>query len=233
MAQLLSPIGSMIRGSVAGLTFTATRNAPIVIRRRIAPMNTFTNPRTASRGSLAAAVALWNTLTETQRGDWDNFGLTLTKTKPEGTYTLTGREAMIGITQFAHRMKQLGLISTDPSGVAPVLFGWLPEPTYTPTTLITTGVGFRVRYQYLLGSAQDIFYCLSEAGSPRRNYRLSRWSQATWNKLSLSGITDSHLVFTGLVEGAAYYVKFRSMTNAAPFHISNLQTVRAIAQTYP
>ena len=233
MAQLISPIASMIRGSVAGLTFSATRNSPITLRRRLSPVHVFSMNRVASKGSLGVASGMWNALTQLQRDAWVTFGLSLSKTKPEGAYTLTGREAMMGVTAFAHRMFQLGLISAEPSGVAPVVFGWETPPTFTVTTLVVAGTGFRVRVQYPLSQSVDIFYCLSYAGSGRRMTRNSYMNQSTWTKLSLSGISDQYIVLTGLTAGAAYYLQIRCMNPTAPYRISNLITVRGVAAVYP
>ena len=233
MAQYLSPLVTILRGSVSGCTFTATRTASLAIRRRVKGCQLNNNNQIFARSALASAAWLWRSITSAQRSNWAVYGASVSKTKPTGSYFLTGREAMIGATQFAIMMAERGLISGDPDGSAPTLSGWLPIPTITIVPLIASGTGFRIQYSLPSSVTIDLCYARTAGGSPTRESKAIPLDHSTWTKQTIVGPASGYIVITGLTAGQAYWYVFRALATSNPYRISPQQTLKGIAAVYP
>ena len=232
MSQYTSSLVTINRGSLGGTTFTATRTAPLVMRSRLRP----TFPRSKYQSevvtSLAASSGLWKGLSSSVRSAWQSYGSGLSKTKPTGTYYLTGREAMLGVTSFALVNYIRGIISTEPDGSAPVVSGWLNQVTLSTLPLVTAGTGFRIQMNNVGSIPMDVIYWLSYALPGSNATQRFKINQARWGKASFSGAGTVTVVFDDLTDGLAYWFGCRSLTQTNPFRMSQSQAIRSIAAPY-
>ena len=70
----LNPIFVSVRGSIGNLIFTSYRGKP-VIRRKSTKKRQFNDAQRVSQGHFARAVALWKSLTKTEKSSWQEIAL--------------------------------------------------------------------------------------------------------------------------------------------------------------
>src|SRR3990172_5075716 len=108
--RMQSQIGTVMRGSVGGLTFTAGRNHAIICRSRVGPARLSTNRSALVRTCLQATQAEWKALSEADRILWDQYALTVTFSGPLGNYTITGQQMFVRTLSITFYYQMLGLI---------------------------------------------------------------------------------------------------------------------------
>lgn len=82
-----------MRGSIGGMTFSATATAQTV-RRKPRPPNPRQLLQVAKINQFAALMGVWRTLTATQRADWATWAASVTFTNSQGqTYSISGFQA--------------------------------------------------------------------------------------------------------------------------------------------
>ena len=70
----LNPIFVSVRGSIGNLIFTSYRGKP-VIRRKSTKKRQFNDAQRVSQGHFARAVALWKSLTKSEKSSWQDVAL--------------------------------------------------------------------------------------------------------------------------------------------------------------
>ena len=70
----LTPIFKSVRGSIGNLIFTSYRGKP-VIRRKSTKKRQFNDAQRVSQGHFVRAVALWKSLTKTEKSSWQEIAL--------------------------------------------------------------------------------------------------------------------------------------------------------------
>jgi hypothetical protein len=133
--KVKSHVHSMMRGSVAGITYSANRYSAIIARNRTIPVQPNTTYQQIMRSALSWASAAWDALTDGQRHGWDDYASTVTLSGPQGEYTPTGRDMFIAGTSLHHYALLRGLhldqtTTQEPEFDGLLTFTDVPEYTY-------------------------------------------------------------------------------------------------------
>lgn len=224
MARLLSPIASVIRGSVAGLTFTANQFHQIVVRQRTAPVNPNTLNQVHVKGAFSHSASQWLSLTDLQRSDWGDYSDTVNFSGPLGDYTVPGRQLYIGNTSFLHYLNNRGEGPYIVSPTPPVVPG---RPAFTKVErvdLAAPGTGFGIKVSN--HSGEDIVYSV-ERSIPFSSTRLRYKGPFVSNTLDSDTVADAGddtIEFTGLTDGQVYFCRVRGVT-AQPQHRMTIEWI--------
>lgn len=90
-----SALVSEIRGKVGGVVFARNRGGAYV-RQFVSPVQAETEPRTEARGRLGQISAAWETLTDTQRQGWTDYGQAVGSVNSLGdTHPISGIAAFV------------------------------------------------------------------------------------------------------------------------------------------
>lgn len=144
MAKALSPLASIIRGSVAGSTFTANQFAQIIIRARTAPVQPGTVNQSKIKAQFTAANSAWHGLTVDQRRAWIDYAATLTYSGPLGTYKVPGRQVFLSNYGTARYLYDRGVLPADPVTTAPTIPGFLAFSDLNIEAPSSTDVGYKI-----------------------------------------------------------------------------------------
>lgn len=232
MAKVLSPVWSMIRGSIAGTCYTANQYASIIAKQRVAPATLPSVPQTLLRSSFSAAAQDWGLLTLLQRQAWDNYALTVPFVGPMGTYTVSGRSLFLGTRAFARylnaRYGSAIAFEDDPPPISgryavdSIEVG-LPEALHT---------GFRLTLNNY--STEKITYQLDIAGpfAPTRMKWSGGYDNAKSSSGSVAAATSQIIYVSDLVADMAYFWRLRAITTDGVYQqnaLTQVWTGRAIA----
>jgi len=232
MAKMLSHVGSSIRGSVGGLTYSANQYSPIVLRARVSPVNPNTTKQTAIRSAFANASTLWVGLTQAQRDAWDDYASTLVFSGPQGSYSVPGRLVFIGNLATAQFLKdETGspavVATTAPSSPGFLnVGGVLPTPNVTPAT-----TGILIAYQNDEAFSVVGYTERSVSFNQTRNrFKGPFLSAQQISSVTIAGAAGT-LGFSGLVADLVYFTNPRFISAQAPFKLSAPSFLRHIANT--
>jgi hypothetical protein len=144
---------SGIRGTIAGITFTANKAGPYA-KAWSRCANIRTQPQTADRAALATLAARWRTLDPGDQADWNTFAADPQQelTNPLGeTYYISGFLWWVKMSEW------LRAIDRDPIQTAP-LAGPPPAPTVLTLTVSAGDVASEITYALNeFGPAFDCF----------------------------------------------------------------------------
>jgi hypothetical protein len=105
-------------GSIGGMTAARNRGGSY-LRSRVAPVNPNTAAQIGARSRMAALASRWrDTLTATQRGDWDAYAATISETDPLGQPV-----ALTGLNVYVAGNALRGQAGRDPVDAAPTVPG--------------------------------------------------------------------------------------------------------------
>lgn len=210
MAKILSPLISVGSGSVAGLTFTRTREHQVVIRQRTVPVNPNTEPQQHIRSAFALAVTTWEDIVQATRDLWEAYALTLSwKTKLGNSYTPTGRQVFIQVYSYTKYLGALGVLPAFVRTTPGTEEAGLPVPGLTRVDLAAPGTGFAL--QSINDFLHKIKYgvVLGNPVSNATNFYKGPYDTATTVAFSNPAESTSTEEFTGLVDGKRYPWKAR------------------------
>lgn len=230
--RILSAIGTVMRGSLGGITATANQFQNIILRARVSPVNPNTTKQTASRTAFDGAVAAWKTISQAFRDGWNDYAATLSFSGPTGDYTITGRLAFIRSLQPALYLQgQVGvpaIVAFDP----PIISGALNVQGVILSTFAgaaDTGVALTFTTEAsedIIGYAERSF----SFDASRERFKgpfLSDSIEFTSLVAPGSGIIE----FGGLTEGKRYFMNPRFITALAPFRLSSRSFLNDLAIT--
>lgn len=230
MARILSPVWSIIRGSIGGTTYTANQYHQIIARAKTAPVNPRTTFQTMIRSAFSGSVALWNLLSDTAQDLWNDYADTLVFSGPVGTYTVPGREVFIGnISTALYLQARVGTpvtVDTTPPSEA----GFLNISNVQVVTPILPGIVIAFTAENQTGAEALIFSQRSfKFGSARNRFK----GQHLSSTLQVKSVIDTGVIFTtfeGLVENGIYFTNPRAISALAPFRMSAPFSLRHVAE---
>lgn len=230
MAKVLSHLHSIMRGSVAGVTYTANQFAQIVMRQKTVPVNPGTEGQSMIRSAFASSAEIWKSMTQAFRDSWDDYAQTLTFQGPLGSYKVPGRQIAMSNIALAIFMEEQAIGSVASGDQPPVLAGFLdigPVVVAQPVTASSTGIGYSVTNNS--GEAITVFAQRSIGFDPSRGRYKGPWlfqhNSGVDIALETSGIGE----FIGLETGAAYFMRIIAISQAQPLRISAEYFLRMIA----
>lgn len=231
MARLLSPIASILRGSIAGLTFTANQFHQIVVRARTAPVQPNTTPQTDIRTAFTEAENVWETLSEETQRLWGNYAGFTPYTGPLGNYLITGRlmfHAVFGLLFYLNNTLAAGLSAiTDP----PPFPGFSQMPSFTAINpgVPNTGVSLQATIS-IGGDDLTIFAQRSIVFSPTRKRFKGPWDSATNQVVDFAAGVPTTIDFFNLEDGDIIFIHLRGIRTDDPHRIAQDIIIRGVAQ---
>lgn len=232
MAKILSPIWSVIRGSIGGITYTANQFHQIIARAKTAPVNPNTTKQTAIRSAFSGAVQLWNGLTDTGRQNWNDYANTLVFEGPLGPYSVPGRDVFIANISVALFLNaELG----TPAAVvttAPTIAGFLNVENVSVATFVTAGKT-GIAYSFTQNGTEDVIGYAQRSfafGASRARFK-GQFLSNTLSGITIVAPASGTDTFEDLVEDLVYFMNPRFITAQAPFRLSARFFLRAIAVT--
>jgi hypothetical protein len=216
MAKLLSQVATVIRGSIGGVTFSANQFSPIIARAKTAPVNPRTTNQSIMRSAFSGACNDWNSLTDALRTGWGAYADTLQFEGPLGSYSVPGRQVMVGNLALVNYINARGLAAISKVTTAPIFPGFLNiDSVVTATPASGTGVGVSISQ-----SSPDDIYALVEISVPFNPAR-GRFQgpfQSETAQCVLCATSSSTLIsFDGLAEDLIYFIRVRCVS-AEPQH---------------
>ncbi len=230
MAKILSPNWSIIRGSIAGITYTANRHAAIVARQRVAPTNPNSNRQVEVRSSFAEAGAQWSKLSPVDKEDWKGYAQGTVYSGPTGNYTLTGRTSFIASFTLSSYMDIIeagihpviltapltpGFLNLGPIQILPI-----SGPSQTGFTISVTN-----------STPEDVVALINVS----RAYSNSRFSDPgvydpdLTQLLPIGAESSQPLDILNLEDGLHYFIKVRGINSGVDNRIASIFKSLAVA----
>lgn len=175
MAYAVSHLMSLMRGSVAGVTYLSNQFHQIVMRQRTSPVQPNTAWQVGIRTAFNAAESIWEGLTEAQRDDWRFYALSCVYPGPGGDYNVPGRQLFIGtlaLVLYADGISPDTFI-TDVS--APLIAGWFNPSLVQAGTYSGLSQGIQVDVGIPTGRAALAVVDISIAYNPTRTRFKGPW----------------------------------------------------------
>lgn len=230
MARMLSPLASILRGSIAGLTFTANQFHQIVVRQKTAPVQPNTTPQTDIKLAFTSAESAWEGLTEAVQRNWENYAGATPLSGPLGDYTITGRlmfHAVFGLVFYMNATLAAGMSTVTTAPPTPG-FAQLPNFTVGPPGLGENGVRISATIPIF---DQDMFMFAQRSivYSPTRKRFKGPWDSATNQAVDFAAGVEGEIDFIGLEVDDVIFVHIRGIITPAPHRIAQDIIIRAVA----
>jgi len=231
MAKMLSIVGSVIRGSVGGITYSANQYAQIYIKSRTAPVQPDTNPQTLQKSCLAAGSLEWLGLTDTARAGWENYALTVQYQGPLGNYNLSGRSIFLAGYTLQKRAVASGLVGATLVTTAPTTPGRISLGVVAPATYVGPGTGIGFDIGNPSDDDIDTLINVSPPQNPTRMRYKGPWDSTLTQWQTCPDATDSNWEIDDLAVGMAYFVRIRPVAHAKSPRIGIETIIRCVAAT--
>lgn len=224
MARILSPVWSMIRGSVAGTTYLANQYHQIVARQRTAPVQPNTNRQTQLRSSFAAAAQAWKALTDAERLAWEQIAATVPFAGPLGTYYVTGRNLMLGATSLQRYIKLLYQPTLTVVNTAPIVAGRYALDSVESNDLAAPGTGFQIDINNFADRPVAWLADCSIAFNPSRIRYKGPYDSTVQQSELLAAASTGICTFDNLTVDQRYFWRIRAVVASAA-GVAGMQTV--------
>ena len=208
MAKIISPVWSIIRGSIAGTTYLTLPSGQIIARQRTRPTQPVSPWRTTIKNAFTESVADWASLTYLQQLDWQSWAAAHTGR--------SGRHEMIAAKTLLRYCSEL------PLPTAPVIIAWDTKPEFTvgpsfsltlapPLLPLTTGINVAIKNT----SPVAVYFMIevSQGFGHQRNFWKGPWDVSkSVGKAAAAGATVNQDIVCGVV-GDRVFVRVRGVTN--------------------
>lgn len=228
--RMLSPLGSIMRGSIAGLTFTANQFHQIVVRQKTAPVNPKTTYQEQMRVAFAAASVHWKGLAQSVRDAWSDYAKTVDYPGPLGNYVVTGRNIFMANVAMILYINARALDVLVLSTAAPTIPGvpsWSNVSTGAPSV---PGTGFSVHLENISADDMNYFITISPPQSPSRLRYKGPWNSSSAVSDTVASLAADTVDFLTLQDGAAYFARIKGITVDDPHRSSFDIILRHIAE---
>jgi hypothetical protein len=220
MAKVKSHLFSVMRGSVAGITYTANTFSAIIARARTTPTNPSSPRQQQVRAAFTQAKTVWQTLSRIVRNAWDAWADTVTLSGPLGPYTVPGRQWFIGIRGLIYYLAQRGLVFFGSLNSAPVIPGLLPIPLWVVTSP-PSGAGYTITFSPITTEQLRAFTFRSIAWLDDKNFFQGPFLTETLLAAHQTLISDPIVLDRiDLTADSVYFEHIRIICVSAPFRIS-------------
>jgi len=227
MAYVVSPVWSKIRGSIAGTTYLAGPDHPIIARQRVTPVNPNTPYQQMMRSGVINAVMQWENMVETDRAGWEAYAEAMGESG-------MGRRFFIGayskgFYMNAHGDPLIELLTTPPS-----ISGLFNISVYPYAPLGVAGIGFQISVDNLEPADDGVIQSNIAGPFNTARYKFKGpFSGESFDQAALMAQTTGVFSFSGLVLGGIYFVKINGVTGkvspGVAHRLSNTFISRAIA----
>jgi len=229
MARMRGIHGDVIRGSIAGNTFTSNQFHQIVIRQRTSPVNPCTNRQTQIRAALSYASAQWLSISPTYRQGWNDYAETLHYPNPLGPILVPGRQVFIGNVGTAKYLLDRGQLTGPLVFSAPTTPGFLGISDCDYDAPIAAGTGYSLTIGFPSQEDSVGFAFRSFPFNPTRLRYKGPFLTETLDSVELSPPATGYIDFLSLRDGMIYFNAVRGISKEGPYRLSPLVYIRAIA----
>lgn len=229
--KLTSPLGSVMRGSVCGLTFTANGYQNIVVRQRVAPVNPKTPNQETMRLAFSAMSTAWKALTQAQRDGWNDYAKSVWFPGPTGDYQITGRNMFMSNLGLITYINNRGLDTITVSVAPPSVEGvpsWASASVGAPST---SGTGICVSLGNTCGYPMNYFITISPAFDPSRERFKGPFLSASAVSDEIADSSSDDVDFLGLTLGERYFVRIVGVTTSSGHRKTFPVILNGLAQT--
>lgn len=235
MAKIISPVWSVIRGSIAGITYFPNQYGQIIARQRTAPVNPGTQRQTQIRTAFAGAMSRWRDLTPAQRQDWNDYAATCGFPDSQGVHYIPGREMFARCLGTVQYLRARGVYAAASSVTAPDWY--FAMCGFNNLKAADSGqTGFTVECA-IGGPFLDglVYGFLSRAVDATRNFWKGPYNSETLTTATYTGPGGLvELKFTGLLDATKYFYRIMFATEDGDPSIAQLSygfTGDAVAAT--
>lgn len=220
MARIISPVWSIIRGSIGGTTYLANQFHQIVARARTAPVQPNTTPQTIIRGALEAASDLWANETDVIRQAWDLYAKGTPFSGPLGPYTVPGRQIYIAGAALSIYITNSGLALPSLDTSPPWGSGFMNLKNVVPATPIGPGTGIAVSIGAEVLTDAAVLVEISRAFTPSRYRYKGPWDVSRIAAAIIPKNTTVLVEFLGLQADSIYFTRVKGVADDAPCRVS-------------
>lgn len=228
---MLSPLASVLRGSVAGLTFLSNQFHQIVVRQRTSPVNPSSLYQTLVRSSFSIAAAAWTTVSIEDQAKWDDYAATVPFSGPLGTYYVTGRHLFMAQYAFLTTLNAYNFGPYVVSTAPPTLSGRPVISDFTVSAPSAPGTGFEIAVDN--PGPEDIVYMasISQPLPNTRHFWKGPFDSATVKSDTIVSAGSDDLVFSDLTDGLVYFCRIRGCEVGSPGRVTIEHIIRCVAET--
>lgn len=229
MAKILSPVWSIIRGSIGGTTYFAGPTGQIIARARTAPVDPGTLFQTLARNAMDDASSVWENLPAAEQTLWDTYALTVTYNKATGSYSPTGRQALMAGRSLQRYMATRGLETPTLVQDAPLTTGLLLPTQINMIAPVGIGIGFGIALRADL--IDDTMVMVNVAGpfSKERHFWKGPWDTLATVSEIVPANTLTVIDRLGLQLNRTYFARVKCVADDASPRVSAEFFLRGIA----
>lgn len=225
MAKIISPVWSIISGSIAGTTYLTRPDSTIVARQRNKPTNKRSNRQTQVRSNMVLANAAWEGLTDAQRVQWDMYASIVG--------FQTGRTAFMGGYILAEYLAIQLVAGNAITAVPPTLGNSLNLAWGGFNTPVGPGTG--IAFSIINEDTDDamVLVDVSPGFNPTRNSYKGPWDPSLQQFVACANGASTNVEVLDLVVDQKYFVRIRGVADGGALRISAPWIASQIAVTVP
>lgn len=233
MAKIVSPVWSIIRGSIGGTTYFAGPGGQILARARTAPVDPGSLFQTIMRSSFNYAAGLWDALTVGNQILWNTYASQLTIPKATGNYTPTGRQMFMAGIALQKYMDTRGLVTPTEVTSPPATTGFLLPSNLSMAAPSGIGTGFALNIT--ADPTDDTTVMMNVAGpfDKERYFWKGPWDTSIAVGSIVPGGTSVQIDRLGLQVGRIYFIRVKCVADDASPRVSAEFFLRGEAITNP
>jgi hypothetical protein len=216
LARLLSPNASIIRGSIAGITYFSNQYHQIVMRARTAPVQPGGPYVSTIRSDFDRASNVWDSMNPTDRELWNAYASTCKFPGPLGEYTVPGRNLFMGAYTFLKYVEDRGLAAPSIDYSPPSITGFANIGPIIADDLAAPGTGFQVSVYNPNGEDLCVMIERSLGFKQSRMSYKGPWVPSASKGAIVATETSTAVTFTGLSAGLRYFYRVRGVIDDAP-----------------
>lgn len=231
MAKAKSHLMSIIRGSVAGVTYLSGPDHQIVMRQRTTPVNPQTTRQSQMRSEFSGAAARWNALTDAQRRAWELYAQTVTIENPVDNFSPSGRQLFIGNIGTREYLTVRGITFTDYLDTAPLYNGRLVVENLDIIPPAAGKTGFQVQVTNPNPEGIYLYGFVSPVQNPARLTYQGPFQTESLQYVNIASLGSGVLQFDLALDDDVHFVKVRLISEEAGFRTSALFQLRGVVST--
>lgn len=194
--RFTSPIFTMARGSLGGITFLATATQSLVARARVSPTQPHTTYQNMLRNAFKQAVGWWESATGVVMSAWASYAANIWLSGPMGPYQPTGRQLMCGNISMQQYLISRGATFTAAAHDMTIgATAYFTAPTVTVLPPSSGHTGFKI-HVVNNSSAIGVFWVeISASYGISRNYFKGPFMASTLLSADIAGAANHDFVF--------------------------------------
>jgi len=231
MAHALSTFFSRVRGSIGSFVFYPGHDHQINVRARTSPVVPGSTEVLRRRAAFANAVALWQSLSDSDRSAWNDYGMTVGRWERGSVLSYVGYTAFMQSLPLAWYARARGWLVADPIGTPPSIPGYLRTALMELKSVPSGQTGYRFQGAHKNAETCFALYHKSAEFGPSINLFKGPWARCE----HFDRTTNDPIVLTttGMTEGNVIFTKFYMLSNQEPFRISMRSIIRGVAVAVP